>query len=154
MISPDSTPQSSLQDWQPPSPEQRRALVAQARFDAEGLLAAIAQDEDRNVLMLAWMNSEALDETLRTGRVCYFSRSRQRLWRKGESSGQVQHLLKAAFDCDCDALLLTVHQTGVACHTGRRSCFYQNVTPEGLQADSAPLITPTQLYGRTDSGRS
>lgn len=124
-----------------------KALLEQAKFDANGLLAAIAQDEEKNILMLAWMNREALQETLTTGQVCYFSRSRQCLWRKGESSGQRQALLHAAFDCDMDALLLTVQQTGVACHTGRRSCFYQDITPQGLHANTQPEVSQEDLYG-------
>jgi phosphoribosyl-AMP cyclohydrolase len=92
------------------------------RFDATGLVAAIAQQHDTGeVLMLAWMNRDAVAETLATGRVCYFSRSRGRLWRKGESSGQVQNLVEMRVDCDGDALLLLVDQAGVACHTGRRT---------------------------------
>lgn len=92
-------------------------------WNADGLLPAIAQQYDSGeVLMLAWMNRIALDETLTTGRVCYWSRSRGRLWRKGESSGQVQMLREARIDCDGDTLLLKVDQTGPACHTGRRAC--------------------------------
>ncbi|MDE2392063.1 MAG: phosphoribosyl-AMP cyclohydrolase, partial [Rhodospirillales bacterium] len=103
------------------------ALAAIA-FNAEGLVAAIAQQHDTGeVLMMAWMNAQAIEETLRTGQVCYFSRSRQKLWRKGESSGQKQSLVEMRIDCDGDALLLLVNQEGVACHTGRRSCFYTAV---------------------------
>lgn len=133
--------------WVAPAPEVLDRLLDQARFDRNGLLAAIAQDEEKNILMLAWMNREALRETLASGRVCYFSRSRAALWRKGERSGQRQLLLDAAFDCDGDALLMTVRQTGVACHTGRRSCFYREVTPEGLHDKTAPLVSPQELYG-------
>lgn len=115
-------------------------------FNKDGLICAIAQDEQRHILMLAWMNQEALTETLTTGRVCYYSRSRQSLWRKGETSGQEQTLLSADFDCDMDAVLLTVQQKGVACHTGRRSCFYQRVTPDGLIENSTPEISPEHLY--------
>ncbi len=96
------------------------------RFDAQGLVPAIAQQFDTGeVLMVAWMNRAAVAETLATGHVCYFSRSRDALWRKGETSGQTQHLVELRLDCDGDALLLLVDQTGVACHTGRRSCFYR-----------------------------
>src|SRR5258707_11387168 len=95
-------------------------------FDANGLVPAVAQQHDTGeVLMLAWMNRDAVAETLATGRVCYWSRSRQRLWRKGETSGQVQHLIEMRLDCDGDTLLLRIDQTGVACHTGRRSCFFR-----------------------------
>ncbi len=97
-------------------------------WDARGLIPAIAQDAGTGeVLMLAWMNAESLAETLRTGRVTYWSRSRQELWRKGETSGNVQRLVELRIDCDGDALLLRVEQTGPACHTGRRSCFYTAV---------------------------
>src|SRR4051812_7655518 len=93
-------------------------------FDAAGLIPAIAQQHDSGeVLMLAWMNRAAIDETLATGSVCYWSRSRQSLWRKGETSGQTQRLVEFRVDCDNDAVLLLVDQKGVACHTGRRSCF-------------------------------
>ncbi len=119
------------------------------KFNLDGLIPAIAQQFDTGeVLMMAWMNQEALEETLRTGRVCYFSRSRQKLWRKGESSGQVQQLKELRVDCDGDTLLLKVDQTGPACHTGRRSCFYGVVRGKSLEVDSAPLISPEELYGK------
>ena len=98
--------------------------------------------------MMAWMNREAVAETLTTGRVCYYSRSRDRLWRKGESSGQVQGLVELRLDCDGDALLVLVDQTGVACHTGRLSCFYRAARPEGLVEITAPAVSPDVLYGR------
>jgi phosphoribosyl-AMP cyclohydrolase len=123
--------------------------LAGLRWNADGLLPAIAQQHDSGeVLMMAWMNREALDETLRTGRVCYWSRSRQALWRKGESSGQVQVLKEMRFDCDGDTVLLRVDQTGPACHTGRRDCFYNLVQGDRLVVDRAPLIDPDILYGR------
>jgi phosphoribosyl-AMP cyclohydrolase len=116
-------------------------------FNDSGLIAAIAQQYDTGeVLMLAWMNREAIDETLATGRVCYFSRSRQKLWRKGETSGQVQTLVELRLDCDGDAVLLLVDQTGVACHTGRRSCFYSAVRNGTLVEIAAPEISPNELY--------
>ncbi|MFO7855404.1 MAG: phosphoribosyl-AMP cyclohydrolase [Paracoccaceae bacterium] len=94
-------------------------------WDERGLIPAIAQDDATGeVLMLAWMNREALAETLATGRVCYWSRSREALWRKGESSGHVQRLADLRIDCDRDVVLMRVSQTGPACHTDRRSCFY------------------------------
>ncbi len=97
----------------------------QAKFDAAGLIPAIAQDAETGaVLMLAWMNEEALRLTLETRRVTYWSRSRQALWVKGESSGHRQELIEARLDCDGDALLLRVRQTGPACHTGAASCFF------------------------------
>jgi phosphoribosyl-AMP cyclohydrolase len=118
-------------------------------FDAQGLLPAVAQQHDSGeVLMLAWMNREAVEETLSTGRVCYWSRSRGKLWRKGESSGQVQTLRELRLDCDGDSLLLLVDQQGPACHTGRRSCFYNAVRDGRVEVISDPLIDPAELYGR------
>jgi phosphoribosyl-AMP cyclohydrolase len=118
-------------------------------WNADGLLPAIAQQHDTGeVLMMAWMNREALEETLQTGRVCYWSRSRRKLWRKGESSGQVQRLHEMRLDCDGDTVLLKVDQTGPACHTGRRDCFYNVVQGDFVVVDRAPLIDPETLYGR------
>lgn len=119
------------------------------RWGADGLVAAIAQQHGSGeVLMLAWMNREALEETLRTGRVCYWSRSRRALWRKGETSGQVQRLVSLAIDCDGDALLLQVDQQGPACHTGRRNCFYNRVDGDHVTVATDPLVSPADLYGR------
>lgn len=99
------------------------------------LVAAIAQDSTNGeVLMLAWMNEAALTETLASGYVTYWSRSRNQLWRKGESSGHLQKLIGISYDCDGDALLLQVEQVGAACHTGERSCFYRDIPNEGVQA--------------------
>ncbi|MBB3172954.1 phosphoribosyl-AMP cyclohydrolase [Endobacter medicaginis] len=136
--------------WVAPGAEAIEAIVAAARFDATGLIAAIAQaaDGEREVLMLAWMNEAALRETLATGRVCYYSRSRQALWRKGETSGQRQQLRSLRLDCDGDAVLMAVEQTGVACHTGRVSCFYREAGSTGLLDATAPLVSPETLYGR------
>lgn len=116
-------------------------------WNTDGLLPAIAQQYDSGeVLMLAWMNRAALDETLATGRVCYWSRSRNRLWRKGESSGQTQQLKQARLDCDGDTLLLHVDQTGPACHTGRRDCFYNRIDGNRVVVDKDVLIDPAELY--------
>ena len=102
-------------------------LVARVRWNADGLVPAIAQQHDtREVLMLAWMSAESLTATLATGRVTYWSRSRRQLWRKGDTSGHVQRLVQARLDCDGDTLLLLVDQTGPACHTGTRTCFDGN----------------------------
>lgn len=118
-------------------------------FNADGLLPAVAQQFDsREVLMMAWMNRDAIEETLRTGQVCYWSRSRQAYWRKGESSGQVQMLREVRFDCDGDTILLLVDQTGPACHTGRRNCFYNKVDGDRVIVDAEPLIDPEILYGK------
>lgn len=134
--------------YTPPPEAAREALIAAIRFDPSGLVPAIAQDAETGaVLMLAWMNRAAVAETLETGRVCYFSRSRAALWRKGETSGQVQHLVDLRLDCDGDALLALVRQTGVACHTGRRSCFYQAVRDGQVVPIAAPETDPETLYG-------
>ncbi|MET0100851.1 MAG: phosphoribosyl-AMP cyclohydrolase [Sedimenticola sp.] len=118
-------------------------------YNADGLIPAIAQQHDSGeVLMMAWMNRVSLDETLEKGRVCYWSRSRQQLWRKGESSGQVQVLKDMRFDCDGDTILLLVDQTGPACHTGRRSCFYNAVRGDRVEVVDEPLIDPEDLYGK------
>ncbi|BBP44898.1 phosphoribosyl-AMP cyclohydrolase [Thiosulfatimonas sediminis] len=122
-------------------------LQSKVKFDQDGLIPAIAQQFDtKEVLMMAWMNNQSLQETLQTGRVCYWSRSRQNYWRKGEESGQIQLLKELRFDCDGDAILLLVDQTGPACHTGRRSCFYTLIDDDKATITSAPLISPDTLY--------
>jgi len=124
-------------------------VLAQVPWNRDGLIPAIAQQYDTGeVLMLAWMNREALEETLNKKRVCYWSRSRQQLWRKGESSGQIQELKEARFDCDGDTLLLQVDQTGPACHTGRRGCFYNLIQGDKLVVDKPVIIDPKTLYGK------
>ncbi|MGR4068229.1 phosphoribosyl-AMP cyclohydrolase [Halomonas sp. LR3S48] len=129
-------------------------ILPAVRFNDDGLIPAIAQQHDSGeVLMMAWMNREALEETLASGRVCYWSRSRGKLWRKGESSGQQQHLRGASLDCDGDTLLLKVEQTGPACHTGRRSCFYLALDGNEARIDSEPLIDPDTLYRKPSEGR-
>ena len=108
-------------------------------WNADGLIAAIAQQHDSGeVLMLAWMNRAALEETLASGQVCYWSRSRQQLWRKGETSGHRQRLVEARLDCDGDAVLLLVEQQGPACHTGRPNCFYNAIRDERVCVISVP----------------
>src|ERR1700680_496261 len=124
------------------------AVLPGLKFDRDGLVAAVAQQHDSGeVLMLAWMNADAVAETLATGRVCYWSRSRQALWRKGETSGQVQRLVELRVDCDGDTLLLLVDQTGVACHTGTRSCFFRAARGGGLERIAESLVDPKTLYG-------
>ena len=132
-----------------PSTEAVDALLSEVRFNADGLITAIAQQHDTGeILMLAWMNADALRETLLTGRVCYWSRSRKGLWRKGETSGQMQRLVDLRVDCDGDAVLALVHQDGVACHTGRRNCFFR-ASGDGVVVNVAePLISEEELYGR------
>ena len=117
-------------------------------LDRDGLIPAIAQQHDSGeVLMLAWMNRAAIDETLATGRVCYWSRSRKALWRKGETSGQVQRLVEFRVDCDNDCLLLLVDQKGVACHTGRRNCFFTAIRDGEAKTIAEVLVEPDKLYG-------
>lgn len=114
--------------------EQDETQELRPKFDANGLIAAIAQDaETGEVLMLAWMNAEALAATIETGRATYWSRSRQQLWVKGETSGHTQKVVEIRIDCDQDAVLLRVQQAGGACHTGRPSCFYRTINSDGAQ---------------------
>jgi phosphoribosyl-AMP cyclohydrolase len=126
-----------------------RAL-AEIKFDADGLVPAIAQQHDTGeILMVAWMNREAVRMTLAEGRACYWSRSRQALWRKGETSNQVQILKEFRLDCDGDTVLLLVEQAGVACHTGRRSCFFRAWRDGDWVEIAQPLVAPEKLYGET-----
>ena len=124
------------------------ADLAQVSFNDQGLVAAIAQQHDTGeILMMAWMNAESMALTLQTGQVHYWSRSRQSLWLKGESSGQTQQLVDLRVDCDGDTILLSVDQTGVACHTGRHNCFYRAYR-DGQWVEIADVVTsPDDLYG-------
>jgi len=123
-------------------------VLAALAFDQDGLIGAVAQQFDTGeVLMFAWMDRAAVAETLSTGRVCYWSRSRRQLWRKGERSGQEQRLVELRFDCDQDALLLQVDQKGVACHTGRRSCFFTAFRGGRLETVVEVIVDPETLYG-------
>ena len=107
-------------------------ILNQLKLDQDGLIPAIIQDgENKEVLMVAYMNREAVRRTLESGRVCFWSRSRQEYWIKGETSGHTQTVRTVAFDCDGDALLIKVEQKGGACHTGYRSCFFREVSPDG-----------------------
>ncbi len=122
-------------------------------FNEAGLIPAIAQDaSSKAVLMVAWMNREALQETVETNRAVYFSRSRSRLWRKGEESGHVQHVKEIRLDCDGDVILLQVEQIGgIACHTGRAHCFYRKLDQDGQWQDTEPVIKPaSEIYSVTD----
>jgi phosphoribosyl-AMP cyclohydrolase len=122
-------------------------FIDSLKFDAQGLIPAIAQQHDSGeVLMLAWMNRQAIEQTIATGRACYWSRSRGALWRKGETSGQVQRLVELRVDCDLDALLVKVDQTGVACHTGRRACFFNRVEDGRIIAVEPIVVDPASLY--------
>jgi phosphoribosyl-AMP cyclohydrolase len=125
-------------------------LLEQVAFDRDGLVAAIAQQHDSGeVLMLAWMNRAAVEQTLSTGLVHYWSRSRMKLWRKGETSGQTQQLVELRVDCDGDTLLLLVDQKGVACHTGRRTCFFRAVRGGKLATIAEVSVDPAKLYGKS-----
>jgi phosphoribosyl-AMP cyclohydrolase len=115
----------------------------------DGLLPAIAQDaKTGEVLMLAYMNAESFAETVRTGRAVYWSRSRGRLWRKGEESGHVQQVHGIRVDCDADTILLQVTQRGAACHEGYRSCFFREVTESGVEVVEQRLVDPHDVYSR------
>ena len=123
-------------------------VVQAIRFNDEGLVPAIAQQHDTGeVLMMAWMNRDAVAETLRTGWVCYWSRSRAQLWRKGESSGQEQTVKDFRWDCDADTVLVLVDQKGVACHTGRHSCFFNAFREGRPEVIDEVEIDPKELYG-------
>ncbi|MDO4936482.1 MAG: phosphoribosyl-AMP cyclohydrolase [Sutterellaceae bacterium] len=123
--------------------------IDDVKFNADGLVAVVAQDKDSSrVLMLAWANREALEETVETGRGVYFSRSRQKLWRKGEESGNVQIVHDVRLDCDGDAVIYTVTQIGgMACHTGRESCFYRVLKDGDWVVTDDVIVDPQKLYG-------
>lgn len=124
-------------------------LIDSVKFDEKGLVPVIAQDEkDGMVLMMAYMNKVSLEMTLKTGYATYWSRSRNKLWKKGEESGNMQRVSAIYKDCDGDTLLVKIHQIGdAACHTGQRSCFYSEATPEGAWKEiSAPIFDPKKVY--------
>lgn len=122
-------------------------IIDQLQFNSDSLIPAIAQQHDTGeILMMAWMNDDSLRETLDTNQVCYWSRSRGRLWRKGETSGQTQTLIDFRWDCDADTLLLMVDQSGVACHTGRRNCFFNAVRENEIATIAEVEINPDDLY--------
>ncbi len=123
------------------------------KFDEKGLIPAITQDaKTGDILMFAWMNKESLTQTLKTGIMTYWSRSRQELWVKGKSSGNTQTVVEAFVDCDADVLLFKVEQQGLqaACHTGRRSCFYRRINPDdgSFTVISEPVFDPGKVYGK------
>jgi phosphoribosyl-AMP cyclohydrolase len=128
-----------------------RDVLDALQFTDDGLIPAIAQRHDTGeIAMVGYMNRATLEETLNTGRVCYYSRSRKRVWRKGEESGNIQLLRELRIDCDGDALLLTVEQTGPACHTGQRSCFYLKVDGDRVTVTSTPERRPEDMYRSAD----
>jgi phosphoribosyl-AMP cyclohydrolase len=119
------------------------------KWDGDGMIPAIAQDENGRVVMFAWMNRESLQETVRCGNAVYWSRSRQRLWRKGEESGHFQKIRAIRTDCDGDVLLLTVEQVGgIACHTGRASCFFNELNGEHWVPVDPVLKDPKEIYAK------
>lgn len=123
----------------------------QLKFDGNGLIPAIIQDATTGrVLMMAWMNRASLEKTIETGLTHFWSRSRQKFWMKGETSGHVQRVKDIALDCDGDTLLIQVEQVGAACHEGYRSCFYRSMTGrgEGFRVTEPRLLTPEQIYGQ------
>jgi phosphoribosyl-AMP cyclohydrolase len=125
------------------------ALAQDIKWNEQGLVPVITQDwQSGEVLMLAWMNREALQHTLAEGRVIYWSRSRGKLWRKGEESGHIQHLKELRIDCDADTVLVKVEQVGgIACHTGRRSCFFQRLENGAWSITEAVVRQPADIYG-------
>ena len=125
-------------------------LLQEIKWNEQGLIPVIAQDwQTGEVLMLAWMNRDALQLTVSEGRAIYWSRSRQALWRKGEESGHVQHLKELRIDCDADTVLLKVEQIGgIACHTGRRSCFYQRLEQGVWRVTDDVIKQPEDIYGK------
>jgi phosphoribosyl-AMP cyclohydrolase len=135
------------------SEDNSTAILDAIVFDGDGLVPTIAQQEGSGeVLMMAWMDAAAVRETLATGEVCYWSRSRGRLWRKGETSGQTQKLVEMRLDCDGDTLLLVVDQKGVGCHTGRRNCFFRALRGGKLETISKVEVDPETLYGGKELG--
>jgi phosphoribosyl-AMP cyclohydrolase len=128
-----------------------KTLLEATKFDSNGLLTAVVQDaETGEVLMVSFMNKESLERTLETGKATYWSRSRQKLWVKGEESGHLQTVHSIHLDCDGDALLLRVHQAGGACHTGHRSCFYREVMDHGnaFREQQDLVFDPDEVYRR------
>ena len=115
-------------------------LISRLQFNQDGLIPAIAQDyHTKDVLMLAWMNVDSIHATLQEGYAIYWSRSRQKLWRKGETSGHLSRLISLRYDCDADTILLLVEQTGAACHTNRKNCFFNEVTEKGIEIIFDPI---------------
>ena len=126
-------------------------FVDQLKFNADGLIPAIIQDQPSGrVVMMAWMNRASLEKTIETGLTHFWSRSRQKFWMKGESSGHVQRVKDLAFDCDGDTLLIQVEQVGAACHEGYRSCFFRSVRETGnsVEVTEPRLESPEKIYGR------
>ena len=131
--------------------KERMTALDQLKFDANGLIPAIIQEQKTGrVLMMAWMNRASLEKTVETGKTHFWSRSRQKFWMKGESSGHTQEVTDVAFDCDGDVLLIQVKQTGAACHEGYQSCFFRSIGAKGgaERVTEPRLQTPEQIYGK------
>ena len=126
------------------------SILDELKYDDDDLVPAIVHDDENGaVLMMAWMNREACRRTLESGRVTFWSRSRQKYWIKGETSGHVQKVRSVAMDCDGDCLLIRVEQTGAACHEGYRSCFFRTISPDGATEENQDrLVNPDDVYGR------
>ncbi len=126
------------------------SVLDEIAWTAEGLVPAIAQDwQTGEILMLAWMNRQSLAQTISGGEAVYWSRSRQKLWHKGESSGHTQRVVELRLDCDSDVILLRVEQEGnIACHTGRRSCFYRKLDSDCWRETDGVIKTPGEIYGK------
>lgn len=126
-------------------------VLDQLKYNGDGLIPAIVQEVGTGrVLMMAWMNRASLETTLKTGHTHFWSRSRQKYWMKGESSGHVQRVKEVAYDCDGDTLLIQVEQVGAACHEGYKSCFFRSIRGEGAASEitEAQLVTPESVYGK------
>ena len=124
-------------------------FLDQLKFNADGLIPAIIQQQSTGrVLMMAWMNRASLEKTIETRKTWFWSRSRQKFWMKGESSGHVQVVKDLSFDCDGDTVLIQVEQTGAACHEGYQSCFFRSLDGDGWKVTEAQLETPEQIYGK------
>ena len=124
-------------------------ILDELKYDANGLIPAIIQEEKTGrVVMMAWMNKESLAKTIELKKTCFWSRSRQKYWVKGESSGHVQHVKSIAFDCDADALLIQVEQIGAACHEGYKSCFFRTIEGDEAKITEPRLVNPDEVYGK------
>jgi phosphoribosyl-AMP cyclohydrolase len=124
-------------------------ILDQLKYDANGLIPAIVQEQGTGrVLMMAWMNKESLQKTIELGKTCFWSRSRNKYWVKGESSGHVQHVKSVSFDCDADALLIEVEQIGAACHEGYKSCFFRKIEGDKVRITEPRLVDPEKVYGK------
>ena len=143
--------EKTLSNYQPPSNELIEAVIRKLSFNDDGLIPTIAQQFDtKEILMMAWMNVEAVRQTLKKGITHYWSRSRSCLWQKGETSGHIQLLKELRWDCDCDAMLVMIDQVGVACHTGRDSCFFNALQGGNIAQIMEVAVDLTDIYDNND----